>query len=323
MASRISELRHSIAEDLPPTQFAGVFPKGHVTILASAPGTGKTWFVIKTAMDYSIGGNIFMGLASNEPKRKSVIMCGESGLNILTERRAKIATHYDPDYISIYTLQDLADAEVEICLDSHDGPDNLKKIIQGEEAQICFIDSLIAFRSEDENVQQTTSRVFQRLITIAKRTNCAIVITHHTRKRKRGDKGDPTQDDIIGSSAIIRLASTAFTLSVDEESGLTKLSCVKSWWAKPEPIMYRLENRQDGTVRFFRPMLQSTEEQEKAIIQYLMGYDKGDFVRKSVIEDAINVTSEAVDGVFATWEHFNWAMTGRDEEGYYGVTITQ
>lgn len=239
MAKRISELRHNLEEDLPATQFVGGFPRKFVSVVASAPGTGKTWFVLRMCMDLSTGGSVFFGFAYHQPITKSIIMCGEGGLEMLVERVKAMNMYYDPSQIAIYTAADLAAEKIEICLDEHEGLVNLRKIIAGEKADIVFIDTLIAFRSDDENAGKETARLLSRLAGIANKLNCAIVLTHHTRKKKRKDTGEITQDDIIGSSAITRLCATAWLLSKEKDDSRL-LRCVKSWWRTPRAIAWKI-----------------------------------------------------------------------------------
>lgn len=284
MTAKISDLRHSINEELPMTQFVGGFPKEQLSIIASAPGTGKTWFVLKHALDLSIGGDCFCGFAQDQKPAKAVIMCGEGGFRMLTERRALINQDYNPDNIAIYTLTDLAEAGIETSLDKKDGIDLLAKIIKGEGADICYIDSLIAFRDENENEQQSTSRILKNLITIARKCNCAIIATHHTRKRKRGDNGAATQDDIIGSSAITRLCAMAWTMTHEEDQSFTSLRCVKSWYAQQETIYWRLIQRKDGTIRFDRATGENISVQRERALKFLVNQPAGTYTIDTIMD---------------------------------------
>lgn len=323
MTARISELRRSITEDLPATEFVGGFPKEQISVLASAPGTGKTWFVLKSALDLSMGGDVFCGFAKNQAPAKSVIMCGEGGFRMLTERRALINKKYDASKIAVYTLSDLAEAGVEISLDTKDGSDNLAKIIKGEKADICYIDSLIAFRDEDESKQGDTSRVLKKLITIARKCNCAIVATHHTRKRKRNDNGATTQDDIIGSSAITRLAASAWTMTRDDDSAYTTLRCVKTWFLQPETIYWRLATKSDGTVRFERATGENVTTQKERALKQLVAAKKGDVIS---IGEIIEHSYVEYPGAQAAMEQFaksGYGELGRDAEGNFVITITK
>ena len=283
MAARISDLKRSLTEELPSTQFVGGFPKKHVSVLASAPGVGKTWFVLKTCIDLTLGGNVFFGLANHQPETKSLIMCGEGGIEMLVERAKALNYHYYPEKIAIYTQADLAGEKVNICLDDKEGAENLAKIIKGEEAQIVFIDTLIAFRSDDENASKETSRLLNRLLGIARKLDCAIVITHHTRKKKRRDTNETTQDDIIGSSAITRLCATAWLLT--KEAGDTRLlRCVKTWWKAPSPITWRIQSVDGDHISLHRIDVVEGFRAHEVIREYLLSIPEGKTITQRDVE---------------------------------------
>ena len=318
MAKRISELRRAITEELPATQFVGAFPREQMSVIASAPGTGKTWFVVKSAMDLSAGEPMFCGMTPKQEPAKCVIMCGEGGFRMLTERFKKIASPSNPENISVYTLTDLAEAGVEISLDTKDGADNMMKIVAGEKADILYIDSLIAFRDENENEQQSTSRVLKKLITIARKCNCAVVATHHTRKRKRGDNGELTQDDIIGSSAITRLCATAWTMGDDKESNYRTLQCVKTWFQQPETLYWRITNDREGRVHFMRATGESFSIQRERALKYLVN-SNGIVTIEQVMEQAY-VENQAAKAAMDQFAESGYGEITR-VEGKYAISL--
>lgn len=320
MTKRLSEFKRSLTEELPATKFVGGFPRKHISVLASAPGTGKTWFVLKTAMDLSVGGTVFLGLAYNEPPSKSVIMCGEAGIEMLVERVNLLNKKYSEDLIAIYTIGDLMAEEVPICLDEKAGLDNLRKIIVGEEADIVFIDSLIAFRSDDENASKETARLLNSLIGIARKTNCAIVVTHHIRKRKRKDEGETTQDDIIGSSAITRLCATAWIMSREKNAAFVKLACVKSWWEKPAPIYWRI-SANEGGIYIVRATITDTEEGHKAVRSFLSTMPKEELIPMQDILDETSVDIAIVQSELSLLQKAGKGDIISASEGGYGIIM--
>lgn len=320
MSKRLSDFRRSLNEDLPATQFVGGFPRKHVSVVASAPGVGKTWFVLKTAMDLSKGGTVFLGLSYGEPAAKSVIMCGEAGLETLVERVKLLNQPYYQERVAIYTMADLAAEEIPICLDDKEGIDNLRKIIVGEEADIVFIDSLIAFRSDDENASKETSRLLNSLIGVARKTDTAIVITHHIRKRKRKDDGETTQDDIIGSSAITRLCATAWIMTKDPKSVFTKLSCAKSWWEKPPVLYWNIKKTKSG-IELQKGGITNYTEARETVDRYLQAQPKNELIS---IADIMEETSADVMIIQAELERYQKLGKGTiitAEAGGYGIML--
>ena len=51
------------------------FPRGGLSVVIAAPGTGKTWFVLRIACDLSVGGPIFEGFAEETKPLKSLNIC--------------------------------------------------------------------------------------------------------------------------------------------------------------------------------------------------------------------------------------------------------
>ena len=241
---------------------------------------------------------------------------------MLTERRRAITTPYDDNNMVVYTLTDLAEAGVEISIDHKEGADNLTKILMGEKADICYLDSLIAFRDENENEQQSTSRVIKRLITIARKCNCAIVATHHTRKRKRGDNGALVQDDIIGSSAITRLCATAWTMAHEESQAFTSLRCVKTWFQQPETIYWRIVNRPDGTVRFDRATGDNmTVQKDRALKYFTTCCNSGDQITIDQTMEQCFVDAVAAQAAMEQFAQGGYGQVVHPDPGEYTLII--
>lgn len=240
---KLSSLRHSVTEDVEAISFVGgIYPRRHLSILASAAGVGKTWLMTAQALNLSAGGYVFGSTSPFNKPAKTLIFCGETGIEILIERAHLLQVNYNPENIAIYASSDLAANDIAFCLDDEVGFSNIKKIIQGENPDLVFFDTLISFRSDDENASQNTSKILTKLRGVADTMNCAIVLNHHIRKRKQRDmQTELTQDDIIGSSAITRLCAVAFILE-KAPGDLIKTVCVKSWWKKPEAYYWGIKS---------------------------------------------------------------------------------
>lgn len=296
---KISDLRRSLREDIPATQFvAGVFPRKHVSIISSAPGVGKTWFLLKLMLDLSMGGTIFVSLAHHQPAGKTLFLCGEAGMEMMVERTKLLAQDYDEDNIAIYTANDFAQQNIDITLDNHDGISTFKKLVAGEHPDLVIIDTLISFRNDDENASKETSRLFRKLIGIADKNNCAIIISHHVRKRKTSERDLPaSQDEIIGSSAITRLAGTAFLLTRADKAAYTKLECVKSWWEQPSSVFWRIKSNNDGTVSIITTDNDDITEANRRCKKYVEAMVVGEGVTAAMLASAC-ACSEHIAGIF-------------------------
>lgn len=244
MIQRLSDLREDLTQ-VDDVQFiGGVYPRQHITMIASAPGTGKTWLILKHAIDMTTGDGLTCGdifPESLDHPYKVVIFCGEAGGAILSDRLRKMGMEEPSHSLSVYTLTNLTRHSVPITLDTPGGMTTFRNIVHGEKPDIVFVDTLIAFRSEDDNDQKSASLMLGNLRQVAEDNDCAMVITHHLRKRKVKDRlAAVTQDDIIGTSAFTRLCSIAYVLTQQDFSESISIACVKSWWRKPRARAFRL-----------------------------------------------------------------------------------
>lgn len=241
------QYRRSLADKFETTTFlAGTWPRKHLGIIASQPGAGKTWYMLRLALDLSVGGTIFDSLAYNEPPAKSLILCGETGYEMLAERANMMNRPYNPDNISIYSAIDMAKVGKTMILDDPNGWSTIQNIVREENPDIMIMDTLISFRSDDENASKDTSKILGKLRALADNYNMSVILMHHTRKRNIRDKNlEGGQDEIIGSSALMRFASIGFLL--DKFNGICSLRCVKSWWKQPEKFNYKISGTDGHT----------------------------------------------------------------------------
>lgn len=306
---KLSDLRRSISEETLPTQFVGgVFPRKHLSILSSAPGIGKTWFLLKLSLDLCNGGAIFTSLTDHEPQRKVLFMCGETGLEMLIERSKLLEAEINADNLSLYSMADFARHDIDITLDNPEGMKNFRNIVKGEKPDIVIIDTLISFRNDDENASKETSRLLRKLIGIATDFDCAILISHHVRKQKQQeDNKARSQDDIIGSSAIIRLCGTAFIMERKNNNTYIHLRCVKSWWEKPQDIFWRLRsNTKTGLLSIEVAELDDTTTASQRCRAYVSRMPEGEAVNPEMLKTACSCSYDTAYSVL-----MEEAKTGR------------
>ena len=233
-------------------KIAGLFPRGYLSIVASTAGTGKTWLTQYIACQLSMGGNILNGLALNSKPMKSVIMSGETGAILLNNRIAQTDWQYDPDKIAVYSALEMGINDIDYMLNSEEGRNNILAIVAHERPDIVWFDTLISFHSLDESKQGEMTQIYIFLNKLARYFNCAIVCNHHTRKRPSDNPNrSQNQDDVIGTSAGVRLASTVYIASAEEEEGISTITVknVKSWSAKVPPFSYQFVKHQ-GKIDF-------------------------------------------------------------------------
>lgn len=244
---KVSKLRASKktlgaeVKKLPPAVF-NLYPRSFMSILASPPGVGKTWLTLYIAAAGSIGYDV---LGKPIIPVKTVIMSGETGTDMLIRRLQSTNWIYDEKNVSLYSSFDLNMAGINTNLETEEGRAIFIQILTDEQPDCVIFDTLIAFHEFDESNQKEMTRLFLYLCKLAHAFNFALVLNHHTRKRSAQNPNRALeQDDIIGSSAGIRLAAAAFILQPqDEERTAFVLKNVKSWSKKIPSISFTMKEK--------------------------------------------------------------------------------
>lgn len=258
-----NSLYHRVDEDVPTTEFVGgFFARKHVTILASKAGIGKTWYLIKLLADLSVGGTIFLSQAYYQPPIKCLLFAGETNVPLIIERFKMLNSDVNFDNIVILSYLDAAKQGQFLDLDTREGAMLINQVVKDVNPDIVVFDTLMSFRRDDENSSQSTRDMMTRLQFIADNNNVAVIATHHLRKSDKRERNQSIdQDEIIGSSALVRLASSAFIMVKRYQAN--SLHCVKSWWKIPPTLIYKMKEC-DGKI-LFEPADESDDVTEKRL----------------------------------------------------------
>lgn len=233
---------------LPETEFiGGLFPRELMTIVASRAGVGKTWYMLKLIADLTRGGDIFMTQKFNEPPRRVLYFCGETNAKLINERIRQMYDQPDHDRVRIVSYMDMATRRIFLDLDTKEGAEIVHGMIQGFAPDLVIFDTMMSFRRDDENSAQSTRDMCSRLQFLAGSCHCAVIAAHHLRKKQQGHKDNIDQDEIIGSSALVRMAGVALILS--KVNGIVRSDCVKSWWKEPPHFIYEMSDK-SGKITF-------------------------------------------------------------------------
>ena len=235
-------------------RIAGMFPRGHISIVASMAGTGKTWLTEYIACQLSTGGQILGGLVAKSRAQKTVILAGETGTDLLDYRLSQTTWQYNPDKIKVYNAVDMMMNGENCMMNTKEGQETITTILAVEKPDVVFVDTLISFHSADESKQGDMTAIYTFLLRLAKAFDCAIVLNHHTRKRPANFAGKRyNQDDIIGSSVGARLAASAFIIMAEEDgNGGSKMTVfnAKSWYKKVPEFTYKFITDEAGLIDF-------------------------------------------------------------------------
>ena len=276
----LSKLKRELYRDETetPDKIAGLFAKGYISILASPPGAGKTWITELLICQLSLNDQpltrYIKGYENDTetPPIKTLLLAGETGTEILNQRLAQTAWGYDSDNISIYNALDFAKFGVPYLLNTPEGKGTLWQIMKEENPDLVVIDTLISWHVADENKQDQMVDIYTFIMRIAHSFKCAVLINHHTRKRPANNHArNFNADDIIGSSAGIRLARDVYILNKGENNDII-FEHAKSWDKKISPLSFKIVNdgwKLDIAYKQHEKSAQNTAEKFKAFIDQL------------------------------------------------------
>lgn len=286
-----------------PEKIGGMFARGYVNWLVGQSGGTKSWQELRWCRDISRGGEIFGGFAHNEPPRKCVILAGELPADEMRRRGQLLdkggELSQNKENLKIIDLKKSEAKNISLMLDTDEGKKNIEKIIRYVQPDIIFIDSLISFFDGNESKYEDMKPVVEFLERFASKHNIAVVIIHHIRKRLARERMSPlNQDDVIGSSTILRKAANVIGVEFNRDTKTTTVTCLKSWFREFEPFTYKLTNGLYAGLRMeinLNPdtLTQSTKSTSNApdwkpiIMAFLQGKGKSGATTKE-INDALD-----------------------------------
>lgn len=247
----------SNAERLNPVDFVGgVFPKRQLSIIASEPGCGKTWAMLKFCADLSNGYQFgkFFGHSFGYEERKCMMLIGDTGKEMIIDRLNKLDLKYikEQNYI-FYFISDMITEKYPFLLNTEEGRSSIQSLIHFERPDIVFFDTLISFMTGDENSAKEIGEIFIGLRGMAEEENCAIVLNHHLRKTAKGEghRKSVSLNDVIGSSAMARLSSLMIGMTRDRnypDRNIVKVQSVKTWYKEIRSFEFEILSEDDSEV---------------------------------------------------------------------------
>lgn len=277
-------------EGKPIPKVANLFPKGYCSILASPPGVGKTWITLLLATQMTLGGSILNGLEIGARPRKVIIFAGEGGKELLYARIDETDWEFDENKLVIFNAMDMMMNKIPYFLNTPEGKKTFVEICNIYKPDVVWIDTLISFHTLDETKQAEMSAIYHFLNTLARTYKCAVIINHHTRKKSRRDpNGEFTQDDVIGTSAGIRIAHSVYIAAPDDIENGFVIKCVKSWDKKAPQLSCAFVTRQGLTDIAIRGVAVEKGTRRK-IIEQLMEYAMHSFVQPAQVARLVGVT---------------------------------
>lgn len=188
--------------------------RNYVSVVASAGGIGKTSLAIVEALAI-ITGRPLLGEAVKEPCNAWVINLEDPREEMEMRTLAAMKFHgvKPEDVTGKLFIDGEDDIEITLAAEGRDGlirNDALlnymrDKIIENE-IGVVIIDPFVSTHLVNENANASIQAVVAMLRSLARQTNAAVTLVHHTRK---GNGDDATVDSVRGAGSLIGAARSA------------------------------------------------------------------------------------------------------------------
>jgi len=214
---------------------AGLFPKGHVSIIFGEPGSGKSLISLRIACDLSAGLAPLGGYALPEDPKKILFIEGDSTSGLVNERFRCSRWEYGEGLTFVYPMES---RDWDFDIDNDRGKNNILKLIEEIEPELIVFDTLSSLAGQaDEISNKEMKPLFRYAGRVAAKYGAAVLVIHHARKFKRDDTGNPlTLSDVSGAGMLGRLAGNVLAVEARKqgEKRIFTVHSVKTWWTNPE-----------------------------------------------------------------------------------------
>jgi hypothetical protein len=226
-----------------------------IGLIASAPGKGKTQFMLNLGM-HAVIGKPFVGYAPNKPHRVLFLSfeMGAELLSVFTDQMAKAYTEEE-----VHQLQEnffLMPAGNPMPLRKEGkvkgpGQQFLEQTIEELKPDAVYIDSLARIlpgKFDDEDIIQ----LFGYLSVLRRKYGTYFFIVHHNRKAQGDNKRPKNLEDIYGSQFIGAEIDWGISLFPEQEPGVLEVNEVKNRLAMQRPSFHikRVENLQFEVIEY-------------------------------------------------------------------------
>ena len=208
--------------DYRPSIIEGILRSGETMNVIAAPKVGKSWLVLSMLLSLS-NGDKWLGM---DTEQASVLLVdNELHPETMAQRLRAVSTACKQSLRNMHVL----------CLRGHgENIDSCRELIikqvEDNNCRLIVLDALYRFlppgTSENDNAAMT--ELYNKIDSIAKETDCAIVLIHHASKGSQADKS--VTDGGAGAGAVSRAADAHVFLREHEEEGCVVFDSVSRSW---------------------------------------------------------------------------------------------
>jgi hypothetical protein len=215
-----------------------LFLVGAAGVLGGAPKTGKSFFALELAVAVASATAAAGRFAVSTPG--PVLLCAaEDPPAVVVQRLAALAAP---------RAHALAALPVEVIVESGvrlpDGLDRLAATVAQVAPRLLILDPLIRLHRADENSAAEMAVILDGLRTLARATECAILLVHHTRKAPAGGIAG---HGLRGSSDLHAFGDTNLYLRHTGPDAALELRIEHRATACPPPLRLHLQTEETAT----------------------------------------------------------------------------
>ena len=203
-----------LSRDLAPIEWVweGWIPRGLITVLGAAQGSGKSFVVTDLAWRIIHNQGFPDGSPISRPGANVIYVDAEMVPQILNER----TLHYQMDQSKLFVM--LPEPGEMIDLGQVRYQERLSEMTAVLNPELIIIDSLSSIHSGGQNNVEDVRSLIGFLTRLAGWANCGLVLVHHIRKPPGGGPRmmnfDPGMEDLSGSGYITQQARVVLGLRV-------------------------------------------------------------------------------------------------------------
>jgi len=199
-----------VAASLPSVRWCwpGWLPYGLLTVLASAPGEGKSGLALEIGRRVLTGGNWPDG--SPGPEAGPIIYLETEGAAAILADRVR-DWGIPPERLHVFTVKDPTPGLATLLLDRAADWTIFEKAVLETGPALVIVDSLSGAHGADENSADLRGLLLQ-LARLTAASGAAFLVIHHLRKKSALEPDGVTLDRLRGSGVIAQLARIVWAL---------------------------------------------------------------------------------------------------------------
>lgn len=201
----------------------GWLPKGKLTLLAGAGGTGKSTIAFSLAATVSNGGNWPDGKLCNEQGNVLIWSSEDDPADTIKPRLMAMSADHQRIGVITGAINEKGQREA---FDPSRDMDNLREAVNKiGGVKLFIIDPIVTAVTGDMNKANDVRRALQPIVDFAAEMDCAVLGITHFAKNTQGKRSD---ERVIGSVAFKDFARMVLTAAKDEETNLRAFTRPKS-----------------------------------------------------------------------------------------------